>query len=66
MSSFAQEVAQIDLSVDNIRTWLVDDLPLTVAKSLQDDSPVLINLVATIGHKVRPGSNVLDRHWLQK
>jgi hypothetical protein len=67
MSSYAKEVAKIDLSVDNIRTWVVKDLPLTVAKSLEDDTPVTINLVGTMGHKVRPGTKVFEqRHWLQK
>ena len=66
MSSFAEEVAKIDQSVDNLRAWKVQQLPLTVAKSLEDDAPVVINLATTIGHKVKPGPNEVDRHWLQK
>jgi hypothetical protein len=67
MSRFVAEVSKVDIAVDNHCCWSIQHMPFSVAKSLEDDTPLSINLSETLGHNVRGNHKAESpRFWLQK
>ena len=45
-------------------SWTPEEVMITVATSLHDDTPAQINLIETLGQSVRNSKNYCNVYWL--
>ena len=62
---FFSEAQGLDAAIECLNSWTPNKINITVATSLEDETPVQLNLMSTLGTSSY-GRLCASRHWLPK
>ena len=65
-SGFSQAINHVAELVTESGSWTPNEVMITVATSLVDDTPIQVNLIDTMGHKARNSKDNRNVYWLQQ